>query len=294
MLKEAKLEIKFEITNPWNNYAYWDSQIHTARNGHSGLWFEVVEANVSFEVNNNIYSEESFPILEFLASASKWIEQPSQRFDFFPSGYDEKHPLISFRQNDQIISLSGQLFGDSSENTSPKALQENLDSLYNSLRLSWKKLKGDDISTMSDNLLVYKENLVSINAINFANLLTPGNFQEAEKWLSPSCTYQYKDSILRGEEIIKSFSDNHEGAVKKLDGITYIDGTVEKINGNSVFVIIKDKISTKGESFIYTDRLVITCNDSIGHSSIEKIKHSPIKGEREKLLEFFQTMGVDW
>lgn len=135
---------------------------------------------------------------------------------------------------------------------------------------------------------------IAKNAINFVNLLTPGNFREAEKWLSPDCTYQYKDTILKGEEIIKSFSDNHEGASKKLDGITYIDGTVEKIESNSIFVIVKDKVSTKGKSYIYTDRLIITCNDSTGHSSIDKIEHSPIDGEREKLLEFFKSVGVEW
>lgn len=135
---------------------------------------------------------------------------------------------------------------------------------------------------------------ISKNAVEFVNLLTPGNFEEAEKWLSPNCVYQYKDTSLSGEEIIKSFSDNHEGASQKLDGITYIDGTVEKIEDHTVFVIVKDKVSAKGESYIYTDRLIITCNNFTGHSSIEKIEHSPIDGEREKLLEFFKSIGVEW
>ena len=130
------------------------------------------------------------------------------------------------------------------------------------------------------------------NAVSFVNLLTPGNFDEAKLWLSDDCEYRYKDQVLKGDDIIKSFSDNHESASAKLS-IEYIDGKVNTVNGQTVLVGVQDQISAKGQSHLYEDCLAITCNDQFGKGSIERIEHCPIPEERNKLAQFLDEVGVE-
>lgn len=129
------------------------------------------------------------------------------------------------------------------------------------------------------------------NAVAFVNLLTPGNFETAKLWLSNSCEYLYQDKILTGEEIIRSFSDNHDKASNKIS-IEYMDGKVNKVIGNTVFVGVQDKLRVGDRSHLYEDCLAITCNDRMGEGSIVKIEHCPIQEEREKLSQFLKAVDV--
>jgi hypothetical protein len=129
------------------------------------------------------------------------------------------------------------------------------------------------------------------NAASFVNLLTPGNFYEARLWLSDDCEYQYKDQVLKGEDIIKSFSDNHDTASAKLS-IKYLDGEVKKVDGQTVFVGVQDLITAKGRSHLYEDCLAITCNNQIGKGSIIRIEHCPIPEERRKLAQFLTKVDI--
>lgn len=133
------------------------------------------------------------------------------------------------------------------------------------------------------------------NALAFVNLLTPGNFDEAANWLSVNCEYKYQDTILTSSAIIKSFSDNHQNAAKKLDSIQYLDGRIEKSNENEFHILVKDKVTANGAEYVYTDRLIITTsNDQVKHGSILRIEHAPVEGEREKLLNFFKANNFKW
>lgn len=125
----------------------------------------------------------------------------------------------------------------------------------------------------------------------FVNLLTPGNFETAETWLSDSCEYRYQGRILTGGDIIKSFSTNHEIAASKIS-IEYMDGKVNKVEGQTVFVGVYDRLSIGGTVHLYEDCLAITCNDQVGAGSVEKIEHCPIKEEREKLGQFLKSVDV--
>lgn len=109
--------------------------------------------------------------------------------------------------------------------------------------------------------------------------------------MSESCEYWYQGKVLTGNEIIKSFSDNHDKASQKIS-IEYIDGKVNKVEGQIVFVGVQDQLSVDGKSHLYQDCLAITCNDQTGPGSIEKIEHCPIQKEREKLSQFLQRAGV--
>jgi hypothetical protein len=135
-------------------------------------------------------------------------------------------------------------------------------------------------------------NSLEKNAVTFVNLLTPGHFQEARSWLAEGCTYDYAGQLLKGEEIIKAFSDNHDNASKKIQ-IDYFDATVNKTEGNKVFVGVQDKVTVNGQNHFYTDCLGITMNELLGPGSIEKIEHHPIAEERTKLKSFLDSVGIE-
>ncbi len=135
---------------------------------------------------------------------------------------------------------------------------------------------------------------LEIAAVQFVELLTPGNFVEAQKWLSPDCEYKYGDKKLHGSDIIKSFSDNHNHAASKLDKIEYGENVVEFVQGRTVSVIVTDHLTAKGHQHTYKDRLIITFGENIGHGSVIQIENKRVEGERAKLYSFFDSIWMDW
>src|SRR5690348_7016886 len=110
-------------------------------------------------------------------------------------------------------------------------------------------------------------------ALRFVNLLTPGNFESASQWLSESCEYTYADKMLRGETIIQSFKSNHENACGRLDKIEYQDGSVEKIDGRAVSVLVTDRITVGNRCHNYRDRLIVTFGEGAGLGSVIRIEN---------------------
>ena len=125
-------------------------------------------------------------------------------------------------------------------------------------------------------------------ALSFVDSLVPDKFSKAESMLSPKCIYSYGDEKLTGESIIQSFVNNHENAKGKLDTIEYIDGKILSTDQNVVTVTVQDKIIKNGFEHIYTDRLILTVEESL----IAKIEYSPFPEERRKLKEFLSKVGV--
>lgn len=131
-------------------------------------------------------------------------------------------------------------------------------------------------------------------AKQFVDLLTPGNFSFAEEWISRDCEYVYGGNTLRGKSIIQSFIDNHGQAAQKLDRIEYQDGKVEKIEGRSVSVLITDRIWVGSQSHDYYDRLIVTFGPQMGPGSVIHLENRRVDGERERLLQFFKSCGIEW
>ena len=131
-------------------------------------------------------------------------------------------------------------------------------------------------------------------ALRFVDLLTPGNFVLAKDWISPDCKYLYGEKVLTGDSIIQSFIANHDEASSKLDKIEYLDSEVESIEGQTVSVIVRDKIYVQNSTHEYKDRLIITFGDHTGEHSITQIENRRVTGEREKLLKFFDSLGMEW
>lgn len=132
------------------------------------------------------------------------------------------------------------------------------------------------------------------SALWFVDLLTPGNFEAAKGWISSDCEYLYGDGILKGEAIIQSFIDNHTTAVQKLDRIEYQKGEVESIVDRTVSVLVSDRIWVKGRTHDYHDRLIVTFGQHTGPNAVVRIENRRVDGERDKLLRFFESCGLEW
>jgi hypothetical protein len=135
---------------------------------------------------------------------------------------------------------------------------------------------------------------LSSAALEFVNLLTPGSFDAACEWLAENCEYSYGDQILRGKEIIQSFKGNHEAAAKKLDMIEYQNAEIETVEGLSVSVLVTGRISVGSRIYDYKDRLIVTFESDIEIRSVVRIENLRVEGEREKLLSFFRSCGIEW
>lgn len=131
-------------------------------------------------------------------------------------------------------------------------------------------------------------------ATEFVDLLTPGNFHLAEKFIAPDCEYSYAGNVLKGKAILQSFIDNHDNALKKLDKIQYDSSEVESIEGNTVSVLVADQIFVKDKMHLYRDRLIVSFKDDQEPKSIIRIENKRVVGEREKLMEFFKGCGIEW
>ena len=137
-------------------------------------------------------------------------------------------------------------------------------------------------------------NSKSENALNFVNLLVPGSFDEAREWLAPNCSYNYSGKSLLGNEIIASFEDNHNKAKETFDGVEYLSGQIIKQESDTTTIEVKDKVSHKDQVHIYTDQLLVECNEKIGHGSIIKITHNPILEEKNKFKTFLEEVDTKW
>lgn len=111
--------------------------------------------------------------------------------------------------------------------------------------------------------------------------------------MSEDCVYVYQGRELRGEQIIQSFEENHQQAEKKLDAIEYLSGEVLKREDQQIFIGVKDKLRVGLSEHVYSDCLVITCNEMRGKKSVVKIVHKPIAQERADLKKFLETTKKD-
>ncbi|MEM7646743.1 MAG: hypothetical protein AAF203_07540 [Pseudomonadota bacterium] len=137
-----------------------------------------------------------------------------------------------------------------------------------------------------------EQKTIQENALEFVSLLTPGNFDKAKEWIAKECAYRYMDQDLKGDAIIQSFSENHQGAKEKFESIEYLDGFVNSTEGNTVFVGVRDKITAGSDVHIYEDCLAVTVNEKRGPGSIQGIKHCPIPEERDQLKAFMKKIGL--
>lgn len=135
---------------------------------------------------------------------------------------------------------------------------------------------------------------LSAAALHFVNLLTPGHFVSAQEWISPDCEYFYGDIVLKGKAILHSFITNHDNAAQKLDRIEYLDGKIENIEGQTVSVLVTDRVHVGNRIHDYQDRLIVTFKRHADPGSVIRIENRRVDGEREKLLQFFEACGVEW
>lgn len=128
-------------------------------------------------------------------------------------------------------------------------------------------------------------------AVEFVNMLVPGHFDDAEKWIDDHCTYAYQDKILRGTQVLGAFKESHDGAAKKLDSIEYLPGEIEEALPDGAIVGVADRISLNGKMHVYRDRLKVRFAQSNDLFKIIQIEHLPIQAERDQLNVFLDEAG---
>ena len=141
---------------------------------------------------------------------------------------------------------------------------------------------------------VHSHEPVEAAALRFVDSLTPGRFETARAWLADTCEYVYGDTVLTGAAIVQSFVDNHARASRQLDTIEYQEGLVESVEGRTVSVLVTDRIGIGSRTHDYRDRLVVTFGSHTGTGSVVRIENRRVEGEREKLVRFLATCGIEW
>ncbi len=130
------------------------------------------------------------------------------------------------------------------------------------------------------------ENLTDL-AKEFAEHMDANRYIEAGVILSPECRYKFRDDIFLGKDaILKTYIDNYNSALKKLDEIQFSSEIIPL--GNGVFKLkYLDRIR-KGE--ITHDH---RCEQIISFKSgeIVEIEHIDLSGEDESLQAFFRKIG---
>ena len=113
-------------------------------------------------------------------------------------------------------------------------------------------------------------------------------FTEAQAMLHPDCVYKMRTKTYRGPEaIIKTYEDNYQAGIKKLDEIVY-SSTVVPISPSRFRLKYADKIR-KGEAWHeYKCEQVIKLRDGL----VLEIQHIDLPGQDEALQFFYKTNGV--
>jgi hypothetical protein len=131
----------------------------------------------------------------------------------------------------------------------------------------------------------------AIHAVNWVNLLIPGHFPEAAKLISEQCIYSYQGQVLTGSALIGAFLESHARALRELDSIEYLPGTLKECSVQGVMVSVSDKISLNGREHIYRDQLLVRMAMNGAIWNVVHLEHNPIPEERARLREFLDSAG---
>lgn len=142
------------------------------------------------------------------------------------------------------------------------------------------------------------EQIIAQLAVDFVNLLVPGNFPSARAKLAPNCEYHYSGKLLTGDAIIGAFEESHERAKTELECIEYLPATLQAVDRNTVIVGVKDRIRSEGLEHVYSDRLSVTISESASDWTVTRLEHLPVEEERLKLRKFLDKLkslrAKDW
>lgn len=123
----------------------------------------------------------------------------------------------------------------------------------------------------------------------FARRLDADQYEAIRSLLTPDCVYETGHEILKGPDaIIASYREHGERARKLVDRIDYTSDVVEA-GSRHVIVVFTDSLTHKGAPHVY--RL----NQHLHFSKdglIERIVHEDMPGERERLTEFMNRIGI--
>lgn len=125
------------------------------------------------------------------------------------------------------------------------------------------------------------------NILSFVRALDKNDFHEARMFLSDDCVYVVGEKTIKGADaIISSYQGNWEWGRKNIDEI-YFESHVAEASGRYL-VTYTDHLRHKGKTHVYQCQQLLTDQEGI----IVRIEHREIPGERQKLEEFEQEVGI--
>ena len=126
------------------------------------------------------------------------------------------------------------------------------------------------------------------DAKRFAALMDDNQYIEAGKLMADDCRYTYHGNVIIGRDaILKTYIDNYQAALKKLDEIEFIS-EVEQLDEKKFKLKYLDRIR-KGQNH-HNHR----CEQVIyfKNNQIIEIEHFDLPGENEALQEFYKRSGL--
>ncbi|MEM8532214.1 MAG: nuclear transport factor 2 family protein [Chloroflexota bacterium] len=124
----------------------------------------------------------------------------------------------------------------------------------------------------------------------FAAALDNEDYEAAYTLLSPTCTYEISERVLRGSDsIIASYRANGEWVAANIDSVTYRSSIEEDIDGDRFLVRFEDQLTHKGKQLTHACQQIMQLDAS---GKINRIEHRDLPGEPEALKAFFQEVGI--
>ena len=127
-------------------------------------------------------------------------------------------------------------------------------------------------------------------AIKFGTLLDQDDFSNFKLLLKPNCIYEIGDQIYNNRAAIAGLYEKNmkEGKVK-FDELVWGKSEIKQVSENEYDVYFSDFLKHQGIEHNYKCKQRITINEN---HLVEKIVHMELPGEREKLLAFYEKVGL--
>jgi hypothetical protein len=123
----------------------------------------------------------------------------------------------------------------------------------------------------------------------FASALDRDDFDLAITMLGSDCIYETASETLQGPEaVIKSFKDATEWAHKNLDSIIYLH-TIEECQDCKNAIRFVDDVVHRGKQMRHQCLMHVTTGDK---GKITKLRLEDLPGEKQKVADFLQVVGV--
>jgi len=127
-------------------------------------------------------------------------------------------------------------------------------------------------------------------ATAFGTNLDHDNFEATKELLTTDCVYDCNgEKIIGNENIINSYETNMKEGRQKFDQLVWGKCFITPLSSDEYEVHFSDFLTHKGITHNYKCKQKLYINDQF---LIYKIIHIELRGEKEKLNNFYQKVGL--